>query len=54
MKPCPFCGQTKISGTQAQKFPGVRYYMIRCAVCNGSIKDANKIAAIEAWNRRPA
>ena len=55
LKPCPFCGsEAKIlkyypyDGYQNER----PVYLIRCVLCNASIKRDQEEFAVKAWNHR--
>lgn len=49
LKPCPFCGNKNVSGTQHLN---PNNYEILCMNCFARMRRSAKRKAIEAWNRR--
>lgn len=51
LKPCPFCGSTKIS-TGVSFFGGLRSFSCKACKCSIQFIWEDKEKCIEAWNRR--
>ena len=55
LKPCPFCGSTKISmydSSIRSFFYESENYIIECDRCNATIERYSITGAKRAWNRR--
>lgn len=52
LKPCPFCGNNKITGALRKDICSPEYYEVICIECGARIKRSFKRKAVEAWNRR--
>ena len=56
LKPCPFCGSTKVSMYEITHFyvifPDEYEYMIECSNCEATMKRDTKTLVKRAWNRR--
>lgn len=52
LKPCPFCGNTDITGATHKPVGSAEFYEIICVKCGARIRRSSKRKAIEAWNRR--
>lgn len=58
LKPCPFCGETRIEDDKYYEYDGYKgespTYKIHCSNCHAMIKGFNHSRLKELWNRRAA
>ena len=52
LKPCPFCGNSRLGATYTAVFGCPERYQIICTECSGRMERSTSRKAIEAWNRR--
>ena len=56
LKPCPFCGGTRIevyhNPNNKLRYFGIEQYNVSCVCCAAQLCRQKKDEAIEAWNRR--
>lgn len=56
LKPCPFCGCTRIevypNPNNELRYYGIEQYKVSCVNCAAQLYRGEKEEAIEAWNRR--
>lgn len=51
-EPCPFCGNTDITGATHRPVGSAEFYEVICVECGARIRRLSKRKAVEAWNRR--
>ena len=52
LEPCPFCGNTDITGATHKPVGSTEFYEVICIECGARIRRSSKRKAVEAWNRR--
>lgn len=55
LKPCPFCGETRVNASDVRSFNDGRSYAVVCVGCEGSgpiVPAKKKSRALLAWNDR--